>query len=215
MTPLKTPKSIKDSPAFKEPDNHHTFPDTSPSQTRSKTKAKKDLAHCQKSESVLAWLRKDNNNSSGTKGHPHLGVAKPGFIQSASKSGRNTTTESNGKGGLSKTNGKNKVAATSLQTFGDYQANTAMPDRPYCTQTCLLGLIRGHTLNKKCPNVKAHRKKAQYYSRNTTVSTFKSRQQRNNRHAIDQPAFARLIDQQLQGPERDFDGGFKSLDRSG
>lgn len=130
MTPLKTPKSIKDSPAFKEPDNHHTFPDTSLSQTRSKTKAKKDLAHCQKSESVLARLRKDDDDSSGTKGHPYLGVAKPGFIQSASKSGQNTTTESNGKRSSSKTNGKNKVAATSLRTFGDYQANTAMPDQP-------------------------------------------------------------------------------------
>ena len=215
LPPTPTPKRFKESPAFKEPDDHHTFPDTSPSQTRSRTKAKKDLARCQKSDNVLARLRKDDDDSGGTKDHNYLGVAKSGFVQSAFKSGQNTITESNGKRGSSNTNGKNKVAANSLQTFGDYQAITAMPDRPYCTQACLLGLMRGYTLDKKCPNVKAHRKRAQYYSRNTTNGTSKSRRQRNNRHAIDQPTLARLIDQQLQRPERNFDGGFKSLERSG
>lgn len=95
----------------KEPDDHQFFPDTSPSQTRSRTKAKKDLACCQKSDGLLSWLQKDDYDSSGTKGRPYLSVAKSGVIQLASKSGQNTTTESKGKRGSSNTNGKNKGAA--------------------------------------------------------------------------------------------------------
>lgn len=43
----------------------------------------------------------------------------------------------------------------------------------------------------------------------------KKRRRRNKRHAINQQDLVRLIDQQLQGPQRDYDGGFKSLQRSG
>ena len=216
MTPEATSKKrIEDSPEFQESDKHRILPDTSPCQTRSRAKAKKDLARCQKGDSVLPRLRKDDDDSNGKGGHTRLGVAKSGFIQSSSTSGLNTTTESNGKKGSSNTKGQNKAAVKSLGMFGDYEANRAMPDRPYCTQACLLGLIRGHTLDNKCPNVKAHPKRARYYSRNTTNGIFKGRRQRNNWHAIDQPALARLLDEQLQRPERNHNGGFKSLDRSG
>ena len=159
-------------------------------------------------------MRKDDDNLNGTGGRTRSSIAKSGFIQSSSQSGQKTTTESNEKGGSSNTKGKNNVAVNSLEIFGDYEAKTAIPDRPYCTQKCLLGLIRGHTLDKKCPNVKAHQKRARYSSRNTN-GTFKSRQQCNNRHAIDQAALVRLIDKQLKTPERNYDGGFRSLDWSG
>lgn len=76
----------EESPSFHEPDDH-TFPDTSLFQTRSKTKA----ARCQKSDKVLSRLRKDDD-SSGTDARTHLGIAKPGAIQSASKLGQDTTT---------------------------------------------------------------------------------------------------------------------------
>lgn len=80
--------------------------------------------------------------------------------------------------------------------------NIQRPVRPYCTQLCLLGLIRGHDLDKKCPNVQAHRKEARADS--------------CNQHTLDQPTLVRLIDEQLQKtPERNYNGGFKSLGRSG
>ena len=147
-------------------------------------------------------------------GHNRLGVAKSGFIQSSSKSGLNTTTESNGKKGTSRTKGQTKEAVNSLEMFRNYEANRTMPGRPYCTQACLLGLIRGYTLDKLFLNVKAHQKRARYFSRNTPNGKFNSQRQRNNRHAVDQPALARLIEEQLQRPERNYNGGFKSLDRS-
>lgn len=76
------------------------------------------------------------------------------------------------------------------------------PIRPYCTQVCLLGLIRGHDLDKKCSNVQAHRKGA--------------REDSCNQHTLDQPTLVRLVDQQLQKtPERNYNSGFRSLDRSG
>lgn len=158
LAPTPTVNHSEDSPEFEEPDDHHTFPDTSPSQTRSKTKTKKYLARCQKSDSVLSRLQKDDGDSSGKQGHTHLGVSKSGVIRSAAKSGQNSTTEPKGKHGSSNTNGKIKVAANSLRTCGDYEADTARPDRPYCTQACLLGLLRGRALDKNCPNVKAHRR---------------------------------------------------------
>ena len=202
---------------FEETDEYNNFPGTSPRQTRSKTK--KDLAPCQKDDSVLPRLRKDDDNTSGMGGQTCLGVARFGFIQLSSKSALNTTTKSNEKRGSSN-KGQNRVAVNSLEMFKDYEANRAMPERPYCTQVCLLGLIRGHTLDKQCPNVAAHQKGARYYSRDSTngKSTndkLDSRQKDNNRHTIDQPALARLIEEQLQRPERDYDDGFKSLDRSG
>ena len=205
---------------FKEPDEYHTFPDTSPRQTRSKAKAKKDLARCQKGDTVLPRLRKDDDDASGMGDQTRLGVTKSGSIQSSSKSGLKTTTESNKKRGSSSIKAQNEVAVNSLQICKYYEAIRAMPDRPYCTQACLLGLIRGHTLDKQCPNVQAHQKGGQYYSRNSingkiTNGKLKSRQQCNNRHAIDQPALAQLIEEQLRRPERNYDGGFKSLDRSG
>lgn len=88
----------------------------------------------------------------------------------------------------------------------------ARPDRPYCTQACLLGLIRGHVLDKKCPNVDAHQKKAREYGRN---DRYMSRRLRNKRHALDQPALAQLIEEQLQKGDREDTGAIQSLDRSG
>lgn len=58
--------------------------------------------------------------------------------------------------------------------FGDYQANTAMPNQLYYTQAYLFGLIRVCTFDKKCLNIKVYQKKTQYYCQNTTNSTFKS-----------------------------------------
>lgn len=143
-TPMSTSQSNNDSPDLEDPEDYHNSPDTSPSEMRGRAKAKE----------ALAQLPKDDGDSSS-------GTAKYVFIQSSAKLGKNTTTESNnGKEGSPNTNGKNKGAANFMLTLEDSQVKTAMPDRPYCTQACLQGLIRGRTLDKKCPNVREHRKKA-------------------------------------------------------
>ena len=196
-----------DSPAFKKP-NSTTFLHYSPAATWVKAKARQVQAGCQKDDSVLSR----NDNSSRGQGQSHLEIAKPGFIQSVSKPGWDTTTEAKGNKGSSNYQYQETAAADILQRCGGLQADTTRPDRPYCTQACLLGLIRGHVLDKKCPNIQAHRKSARDYGRNTR---YMSRRLRNKRHALDQPTLARLIEEQLQRPERDDDGGIKSLDRAG
>lgn len=95
---------------------------------------------------------------------------------------------------------------------GQVELARARLDRPYCTQACLFGLIRGRVLDKKCPNLEAHRKKARENGRN---STNMSRRLRNKRHALDQPTLARLIEEQLQRTDREDTGAIQSLDRSG
>lgn len=103
-----------------------------------------------------------------------------------------------------------KVAAADIQ-----QRNKDLPDRPYCTQACLLGLVRGHVLDMKCPNVQAHQQGAQDYGQNTSNGKYRRRKRCNNRHALDQLALVRLIERQLDSPEREEDGGFKSMNRYG
>ena len=200
-----------DSSEFEESDDE-TFPDTSPAKTRAKAKARKDRTGCQKGDSAPSRLRKDDD-SSGEEGRTHAEIAKSAVIQSASRPG--ARTEAKNKKDQSNNRGQKRAAADILQRCGDLQADTARLDRPYCTQACLLGLIRGHVLDQKCPNVQAHRKGARNYSQNTTNGRYKRLQQDNKWHTLDQPTLARLVDEQLQRPERDDDCGFVSLDRAG
>ena len=166
MSPqANTNEDSEGSPEIEEPNEYHNFPDTSPRQTRGKND--KDLARFQKCDTVLPRLRKDDDDASGMGGHTRSGAAKFGFVLVSSKSSLSTTTESNEKGGSSN-KGQNRGAVNSLEMLKDYEDNRAIPERSYCTQACLLGLIRGHTLDKQCPNIEAHRKGARYYSRNST-----------------------------------------------
>lgn len=123
-------------------------------------------------------------HSSGTEPRMHLGTAKPRVSQAGFKSAQNTTTESKGGDGSSKTHGQSRTAANSLLMCEYHQANIAIPNRPYCTQACLLGLLRGHVLDQNCPNVQAHRKKGQDYSRITANGKCKSRRRSHYRHAL-------------------------------
>lgn len=210
-------KKSQDSLAFQEPDEHHTFPNTPPPQTHSRAKAKKNLALCQKDDIVFPLSRQDDDNASGRGGHTRLGDGESGLIQLSSKSNPNTTTESYRKRKRAASNSKDetKEGVNTLEEMcTEHKDNTAIPGQLYCTQACLLGLVRGHALDEQCPNLKAHQNRARYYSQNTTQGEFKGRRQRNNRHAIDQMGLVRLIEEQLQMPERNYDGGFKSLDRS-
>ena len=69
----------------------------------------------------------------------------------------------------------------------------------FCTQACLLGLIRGGKLDERCPNAQAHCPTRGHL--------------RSQNHLIDQEAFQRLLEDQLSQVPRN--EGFQSLDRSG
>ena len=69
----------------------------------------------------------------------------------------------------------------------------------YCTQACLLGLVRGGKLDAHCPNVRVH------HPAGGRV--------RGQRHLLDQGALERLLSDQLRQVPRHED--FQSLDRSG
>jgi hypothetical protein len=67
--------------------------------------------------------------------------------------------------------------------------------RPYCTQACLLGLVRGHPLDEACPNVNEHR-----------------RHETGNDHALGRNSLAKLMLRQLaENP----DNGCKPLGKQG
>lgn len=95
----------------------------------------------------------------------------------------------------------------------------ARRDRLFCTQACLLGLVRGHVLDMKCPNVQAHQQGAQDNGQDNGQDRSNEkglgREECKNGHGLDQAGLMRLIDRQLQRAGRDDDGGFESMDRSG
>ncbi|KAK3934047.1 hypothetical protein QBC46DRAFT_429337 [Diplogelasinospora grovesii] len=65
----------------------------------------------------------------------------------------------------------------------------------YCTQRCLLGLVRGGLLDERCPNVALHRPSPSY-----------------TRHPIDHATFLRLLRQQFQ---QTLDDGLARLGKGG
>jgi len=67
--------------------------------------------------------------------------------------------------------------------------------RQYCTQACLLGLVRKHPLDDACPNVKAHRGHGT-----------------GNKHALGRKSLAKLMLRQLA---EDPDNGCKPLGKQG
>ena len=213
-TPEAFDCSVSPNSPFEEPDNctSPTSPPTSPAVTRAgakrkiKPKAEKREPKAKKRKKDVPRLPEDDE-SSGGQSRTRPATTRSSDIQSAPNPG----TEENERKDSSNSRGQKRAAADMLQISMDLEANRARPDRPYCTQACLLGLIRGHFFDKKCPNIQAHQKSARDYSRNTKQKS----QQRKNRHAINQPTLARPLDEQLQRAEREDNGGIKSLNRSG
>ena len=72
--------------------------------------------------------------------------------------------------------------------------------RPFCTQKCLLGLVRGHALDRSCPNVSLHRR-VRMHSRSTC-----------HRHPIDHAKWLQLLRAQLK---ETLDRGITRLDKGG
>lgn len=71
-------------------------------------------------------------------------------------------------------------------------------DREYCTQQCLLGLLRQSPLDPKCPNVALHHRKNRAYAR--------------ARHPVDHAEWLKLLWKQL---ERSLDDGITRTGQSG
>ena len=70
--------------------------------------------------------------------------------------------------------------------------------RQFCTQQCLLSLVRGLSLDDRCPNTETHRQSASHSP---------------DRHGLDCAGLRRLLKEQLD--QDNDDEGFESLDRSG
>jgi hypothetical protein len=87
--------------------------------------------------------------------------------------------------------GKKQATGNTVQS--DEQTNTRQ--RSYCTQACLLGLIRRHLLDEACPNVDAHR----IYGTGSY-------------HSLNKKSFVSLISSQLA---RDPDNGCEPLGKQG
>ncbi|GAP88623.1 putative protein kinase-like domain [Rosellinia necatrix] len=75
-------------------------------------------------------------------------------------------------------------------------------DLAYCTQKCLLGLVKGDALDPDCPNLTLH----QHQNNNGSVINF------DNRHSIGHDEFLQLLSCQLQCT---LDYGITSLDITG
>lgn len=182
----KCPSSNDNKFSESEEPGNEMIPCTPPDEEWDRTKARREGTSCPESHSGLSQSWKDDDSSEG-EGRTISGIS------CANKRGQ-------------------KVAAADILQRNE---DEDLPDRLFCTQACLLGLVRGHVLDMKCPNVQAHQQGAQDNGQNTTNEKPLLREQCNNRHALDQPALMRLIDRQLQRPGRDDDGGFESMDRSG
>ncbi|KAF6789081.1 hypothetical protein CMUS01_16352, partial [Colletotrichum musicola] len=78
---------------------------------------------------------------------------------------------------------------------------------PYCTQKCLLGLVRGGALDLGCPNKLLHSRKP-----NNDRGHYHGRGRADARHPIDQTGFVKLLKEQL---ERTLDDGITPLGRDG
>ncbi|KAG5996018.1 hypothetical protein E4U43_002929 [Claviceps pusilla] len=75
-------------------------------------------------------------------------------------------------------------------------------DFQYCTQRCLLGLLRGYTLDFKCPNFSLHNRQVTGQSDNISRGS----------HPVSYGVFLNMLHRQL---EKDLDSGITSLDITG
>ncbi|KAM6513276.1 hypothetical protein FALCPG4_015719 [Fusarium falciforme] len=80
-------------------------------------------------------------------------------------------------------------------------------DRPYCTQKCLLGLVKGGFLDPRCPNMSLHSRQP-----NNHRSHCRGPSRTCARHPIDHAKFLELLWEQL---ERSLDDGITPLGQGG
>ncbi|KAH6876846.1 hypothetical protein B0T10DRAFT_610192 [Thelonectria olida] len=80
-------------------------------------------------------------------------------------------------------------------------------DRPYCTQKCLLGLVKGGFLDPRCPNMALHSRQP-----NNHRSHCRGPSRTCARHLIDHAKFLELLWEQL---ERSLDDGITPLGQGG
>ncbi|KAF5136248.1 hypothetical protein E5D57_000008 [Metarhizium anisopliae] len=78
--------------------------------------------------------------------------------------------------------------------------NNSEQRRQFCTQKCLLGLVRGHALDQSCPNAALHRQGATYHDGAAL------------RHPVDHAQWLNLLRAQL---DKTLDGGITPLKQSG
>ncbi|KAI8710940.1 EKC/KEOPS complex subunit BUD32 [Fusarium sp. LHS14.1] len=86
-------------------------------------------------------------------------------------------------------------------------SNDNEQDRPYCTQKCLLGLVKGGVLDPRCPNMSLHSRQP-----NNHRSHYRGPSRACARHPIDHAKFLELLWEQL---ERSLDDGITPLGQGG
>lgn len=154
--------------------------------TRSKTKAK--LAGCSAGQEVQGRRRKreDDEDDSSEGGKENDGRTQELEIQQTQTA--QWQREPQGSSKSRHDQGQDIDGSSKGAQYGSF-----------CTQACLLGLVRGGSLDWRCPNVRAHSHAGGRFS--------------NKHHMIDGETFLKLLEDQLGQVPRD--DGFQSLDRSG
>ncbi|KAG6005799.1 hypothetical protein E4U21_007632 [Claviceps maximensis] len=92
-----------------------------------------------------------------------------------------------------------KPSGTGSRGSGRVRKRKADPVFQYCTQKCLLGLVRGYVLDSKCPNFVLHNQEVSMQSDNDS----------KHAHPITYSDFLAMLSKQLQ---HDLDSGITSLD---
>ncbi|OAA38314.1 Protein kinase-like domain protein [Metarhizium rileyi] len=96
--------------------------------------------------------------------------------------------------------GARRSTRLAMQRRGGSVNNGGQP-RDFCTQKCLLGLVRGHALDQSCPNAAIHRHGATTYHDGAAL-----------RHPVDHAQWLNLLRAQL---ETTLDDGITPLKQSG
>lgn len=172
-SPVRPPKL---SPAYRGKSKPST--DGSERSLRSKSGAGGKLAACDPTQDDEPKGRRRDDPNDDEDG-PTMGTPPSGTqAQSRSKTTRSQQTK--------------------LQSNQGRSGSEKGKRRAFCTQGCLLGLVRGNPLDERCPNVEAHRYPGSHPQ---------------DQHGIDRAEFQVLLEEQLSQDHDD--EGFESMDRNG
>ncbi|RSL46859.1 hypothetical protein CEP51_015866 [Fusarium floridanum] len=105
--------------------------------------------------------------------------------------------------------GSEKEPRRSQRILARRPREEATQDRQYCTQACLLGLVRGGSLDPRCPNVESHRGPD---SRCHNRSRGGTRGCTRTRHPVSHSMWLRLLHEQLR---QSLDAGVTKLGKHG
>ncbi|GAW21834.1 hypothetical protein ANO14919_113600 [Xylariales sp. No.14919] len=154
------------------------------------------------SDPAMRWSDEDGGDGEGGRSPNRRNSPSPTEGQASRRSarlaGRHADSGgSRGAGGGGRTTGREGQGSDRSEFEGKPHRDLA-----YCTQKCLLGLVKGDVLDPECPNLKLHQ------HRNSHGSVVNI----NSRHSIGHDEFLQLLSHQLKCT---LDYGITSLDITG